>query len=140
MHEDIERRLQNWGRWKHGAGAGGLGYAKVRVGLAGEQVDCDRDLGAVVPTINVEAEETDRAVLQLASELRATVEVYYVLGGSVAQKAQRLAVTEATVYARLRRVRYLVSVWLSEQALVRQRERERMGWKPVAPPSPWGEF
>lgn len=116
MHEDIERRLQNWGRWKHGAGAGGLGYAKVRVGLAAEHVDCDRDLGAVVPTINVEAEETDRAVQALASELRATCEVVYVLGGGMADKAHRLAVAEATVYARLKRARYNVSAWLSERA------------------------
>lgn len=120
VHEDIERRLQNWGRWKHGAGAGGLGYAKVRIGI--DVVDCDRDLDSVVPTINVEAEVTDRAVQSLQSELRATVEVYYVANGGMAAKARRLAVTEATIYARLRRARYLVSVWLSEHASKRRGE------------------
>lgn len=124
VHEDIERRLQNWGRWKHGAGAGGLGYAKVRVGA--EVVDCDRELDSVVPTINVEAEETDRAVQALASELRATVEVVYVLGGGMADKARRLAVAEATVYARLKRARYVVSCWLSEHASARRAQLGRL--------------
>lgn len=113
MLEDIERRLQNWGRWKHGAGAGGLGYA--RVNLMEPTVDCDRDVDTVVPTNEVEAEQTDRVVMTLASELRATVEVYYVLGGTVARKAQRLAVAEATVYARVKKAKVQVSRKLSEE-------------------------
>ena len=124
MHEDIERRLQNWGRWKHGAGAGGLGYAKVSFEV--EVVDCDRELESVVPTINVEAEVTDRAIMTLASELRATVEVVYVLGGTMAAKARRLACTERTIYGRVERAKRNISHWLSEQAEVRERERQRV--------------
>jgi DNA-directed RNA polymerase specialized sigma24 family protein len=124
MLEDIERRLQNWGRWKHGAGAGGLGYAKVT--FSAEVVDCDRDLESVVPTINVEAEVTDRAIMTLPSEVRATVEVVYVLGGTMAAKARRLACTEATIYSRLQRARRNISHWLIEQTEARERERQRV--------------
>lgn len=137
LHEDMERRLQNWGRWKHGAGAGGLGYAKVN--FAADVVDCDRVDEAVVPTINVEAEETDRAIMTLASELRATVEVVYVLGGGMAAKARRLACTERTVRARLVRARSAISHWLSEQAEARQRQRQRVEAL-MASARPRGEF
>lgn len=137
MQDDIERRLQNWGRWKHGAGAGGLGYAKVSFGV--EVVDCDRELEAVVPTINCEAEETDRAIATLPSELRATVELVYVLGGTVVAKAKRLACTERTVYSRLEKARRFISRWLSEQAEVRQVERQRV-MTATAQARPRGEF
>ncbi len=124
LHEDVDRRLQNWGRWKHGAGAGGLGYAKVQMGAP--MVDCDRYPESTVPTSNVEAEETDRAVMTLASELRATVEVYYVMGGGMADKAKRLAVQESTIYSRLHKARQKINNWLSDKLVAREAERKRV--------------
>jgi hypothetical protein len=117
--EDIERRLLNWARWKHGAGAGGLGYASVNyMALTGE----DRDQGAepVIPTFDCEASETDGAVMALPSELRATVEVVYVLGGGMAAKARRLAVTEVTVWARVARAHPLIEAWVYDRAAKRR--------------------
>nr|WP_316642870.1 hypothetical protein [uncultured Roseateles sp.] len=119
----MERRLQNWGRWKHGAGAGGLGYAKVRMG---EPVVDGGDLpDAIIPTVNCEAEETDQAIWSLSSELRATIEVYYVQGGSIARKAKLLAVAEPTIHSRLRRARPLIERWVTEKHQQRRAERER---------------
>lgn len=122
--EEIERRLLNWGRWRHGAGAGGLGYARVNYS---ELLATDREnyQEAVIPTIDCEAEVTERAVQALASELRATVEVYYVLGGGLAAKARRLAVAEATVKQRVWRSHRLIQTWLAarEREAIAQRDR-----------------
>ena len=118
--DDIDRRLQNWGRWKHGAGAGGLGYARVRSMM---RVDGGEHAGPVVPTNDCEAQDTDDAVMSLASELRATIEVYYVLGGGMGDKAIRLACTEATIRNRLARAHPLIQSYLSELAGRRQRTR-----------------
>ena len=75
--EDIERRLQNWARWKLGATHSGLGYASMRWD-GGIRTPGNRK--SIVTTIDCEAEETDRAVMVLASNLRATVEVEYLQG------------------------------------------------------------
>lgn len=122
--EDIERRLLNWARWKHGAGAGGLGYA--RVNLQAPAVDGDDYAEARVPTDDCEATETDAAVMSLASELRATVEVVYVLGGAMAAKARRLCVSEATIKTRIWRSHVVIQSWLSDKALERRQQRERV--------------
>lgn len=61
MARDIEmdRRLQNWARWRVGMSYGGLGYASV---CYEDVVDKSRnDAQAKIPTLSVEAEETDRA-------------------------------------------------------------------------------
>jgi hypothetical protein len=121
--EDMERRLQNWARWKFGAGAGALGYARVNpatvLGADRSQIDEAR-----IPTVDCEAEETNQAIVQLPSELRATVEVVYVGAGSMAQKARRLAVTPATVDQRVWRAHRLIQSWLADKALQRRRVRE----------------
>lgn len=122
--EDIERRLLNWGRWKHGAGAGGLGYASVNLMDAG--ADRDNFQEAIIPTIDCEAQETDAAVMALPSELRATMEVVYVLGGGMPQKARRLAVTESTIKARIWRAHPLIQSWLADKAQQRRSQRENL--------------
>lgn len=118
--EDIDRRLQNWGRWKHGAGAGGLGYARVRSMM---RVDGGEHVGPIVPTNDCEAQDTDDAVMALPSELRATIEVYYVLGGGMAEKASRLACTEPTIRNRIARAHPLIQSFLSDLAGRRQQGR-----------------
>ncbi|MBB2485418.1 hypothetical protein H5407_09280 [Mitsuaria sp. WAJ17] len=136
--EEIERRLLNWGRWRHGAGAGGLGYARV---VYTEVLATDRDnyQEAVIPTVDCEAEVTERAVQALASELRATVEVYYVLGGGLAAKARRLAVAEATVKSRIDRSHRIIQAWLAERERGQLEQRRRVELLTQAA-RPKGEF
>lgn len=121
--EDIERRLQNWARWKVGGSAGGLGYASVN--LAG---DTSRALyrEARIPTDDCEAEETDRAVASLDSELRRTVEVVYLDGGGTKRKADLLNCTESTIKSRIWRAHRQLSCWLTERQRERQAERARV--------------
>lgn len=123
--DDMERRLENWARWRQGAGLGGLGYASSNM-LAAMGGDRGGYREATVPTVDCEGAETDRAVMTLASELRATVEVYYLQPWSMAEKARRLAVTEATVRNRLGRAHGLLSSWLADQAQQRRAERARV--------------
>lgn len=122
--EEIDRRLHNWARWKCSPGTmSSLGYATIDYtrwsGRAGTQ-------DARIPTLACEAEETDRGVLALPSELRATVEVYYLHGGGMKQKARKLCCTEAAIYHRLDRAHRKLQQWLAELAERRQAERERV--------------
>lgn len=121
--EDIERRLLNWARWKGGAGQGGLGFAGVNMDSGGGS---DGYREAVIPTMDCEAEETDRAVMSLASELRATVELVYRGRGTMAEKARRLCITEAGVYRRIDQAHARIQQWLADLAQVRKHQRERM--------------
>lgn len=121
--EDIERRLQNWARWKLGATRSGLGYASMRWG-GGIPTQGNRE--SVVPTIDCEAEETDRAVMALESRLRATVEVEYLQGWSLRRKAQHLACSEPTVKSRIWQAHRHLSQWLADKAQQARVERERV--------------
>lgn len=121
--EDIERRLLNWARWRHGAGSGGLGYATVNLAAEGGR---DNFREAVIPTIDCEAEETDQAVLALSSELRATVEAVYLQGGTMAAKSRRLCCSEPTIYSRIDQAHRRIQSWLAERDRVRREQRARL--------------
>lgn len=121
--EDIERRLLNWVRWKFGATSGGLGYAAVRYGASTASAGYRE---AVIPTIDCEAEETDRAVMALDSPLRATVEVVYLRNEPMRRKAARLCCSEATVKARVWEAHRCVSRWLADKAQVRREGAQRL--------------
>ena len=121
--EEIERRLLNWARWKCGPRIGGLGYASVNLT---EWTRDDDEAKAKIPTLDCEAEETDRAVLSLESELRATVEAVYLFGGGMRAKAERLCCSEATIKSRVWRAHRKIADWITEQQHARQRERERV--------------
>jgi hypothetical protein len=121
--EDIERRLQNWARWKLGAVHSGLGYAAMR--WAGGVVTPGRR-ESVIPTIDCEAEETDRAVQALEPRLRVTVEVEYLQGCSLRRKAQQLSCSEPAVKARIWQAHRQLSHWLAEKNMAAQRERDRV--------------
>jgi hypothetical protein len=121
--EDIERRLQNWARWKHGAVHSGLGYASMRWTAA----PITRGLReSIIPTIDCEAEETDRAVQALEPRLRATVEVEYLQGCSLRKKAQQLACSEPAVKARIWQAHRQLSHWLADKAQQARVERDRV--------------
>lgn len=122
--EDIERRLLNWTRWKAGAGVGGLGYASVNMlaALGGSSRGPHDPIP--IPTMAIEAEETDRAVMALPSELRRTVELVYLGRGGVADHARALAVPVATVRTRVCRAHKAISNWLADLAQSREACRE----------------
>lgn len=127
--EDIERRLQNWARRKLGATRSGLGYASMRWD-GGIPTPGNRE--SIVPTIDCEAEETDRAVMALESRLRATAEVEYLQGWSLRRKAQHLACSEPTVKARVWQAHRQLSRWLSEKAHAARAERQRVKYLQIA--------
>jgi hypothetical protein len=122
--EDIERRLLNWARWKAGGRSGGLGYSAINLQAAVVGGGRDGYREATIPTNDCEADETDQAVLALPSELRRTVEVVYVEGGGMAQKARRLCCAEPTVHARIDQAHRKISRWLADQDASRKAQRE----------------
>jgi len=134
--DDIERRLQNWARWKTSSGGGSLGYARVQLAS-----DTSREgyREARIPTLDCEAEETDRAVLALPSELRRTVELYYLGGGPMRRKAEILCCTERAVHARIERAHQVIQSWVQDLERARRQERARVAWL-NAKSRPTGEF
>jgi DNA-directed RNA polymerase specialized sigma24 family protein len=122
--EDIHRRLLNWARWRSCRGTGGLGYSGVDLTLANAGRDGYAE--ATVPILDIEAEETAQGLLSLPSELRATVELYYLGTGTMKDKAKRLCCAEATVYARIDQAHYQLQSWLSGKAHAQREQRDRV--------------
>ena len=121
--DDVERRLLNWVRWRAGSGSGGMGFARSDM-AAGPGRDGYRE--SVIPTVDCEAEETDRAVMALPSELRATVESFYLGRGTILDKANRLCCRVPTVYARIDRAHRVMQAWLADLVAARKAQRERV--------------
>lgn len=121
MLDDVDRRLQQWARWVAGGNAGGLGYASISYdGLRGASGE-----GPVIPTIAVEASADHDDVMRLPSELRRTVEVYY-LGTTTnrAAIAAELACSVSTVDARLSRAHLLLRDAFAERSRRDHQRRE----------------
>lgn len=123
--EDMDRRLDNWARWRAGGRAGGLGFAAVNT-LAALGGDRGRYREATIPTVDCEGAETDIAVRALPVELVRTIEVHYLSGLGVAAQAVKLGVTPATVRVRLCRSHGLLQTWFADQAQQRRAQRERV--------------
>jgi len=122
---DIERRLQNWARWRLGGLRSVLGYASVD--LSDPTAGCDAwDAQPVIPTLDCEASEMQSAVMALDSVLRATVEAVYLGPGGMRQKARRLCCSEATIHARIDRAHRVISAWMTDRAAQARVERERV--------------
>lgn len=119
MLDDVDRRLQQWARWVVGGGAGGLGYASLNWESLGGRTGGE----AVIPTVAVEASADHDDVMRLPSELRRTVEVYY-LGPTTSRVvlAAKLCCSTATVDARLTRAHRLLRDAFGERA---RRDGER---------------
>jgi hypothetical protein len=122
-NEEMERRLQNWARWRCGAGMGGLGYSSAN--LTG-MPSGDRGRESVIPTDSCEAEVTQQGVMRLESELRRTVEVYYLSAHGTARRAQLLCITEAGMYRRVERAHRALEAWLVERERVAREQRQRV--------------
>lgn len=123
----VEQRLQNWARCKLMRGSGVLGYAAVDLTKLAD-ADSGRDgyITASIPVSEIEASDTDQAVLRLPSELRATVEMVYVDDGTLKTKCARLCVTESTLHRRVEQAhRHLAEHWTARKA-AQQAERARL--------------
>lgn len=121
---DIERGLLNWARWRAQMQDGGGNFA--RVDFTTERVDGGGwDTPSPIPTNDAEAELYDKAVRALASELRQAVEMVYIKGGGMRDKARRLGVSEATVYLRIDKAHLAISGWLSEHKRAQDEQRRR---------------
>lgn len=123
-NEELERRCLNWARWKDGVGQGGLGWAVVYLSSAGSGRDGYRE--AKVPTLDVEAEQTDRAIQSLESHLRRTVEVYYLGTGSMEERCRHLQVSRPTIYTRIDQAHEALAAWLRDVEARARHERERV--------------
>jgi hypothetical protein len=122
--EDIERRLQNWARWKHGAGSGGLGFSAGGGTFGGGSGSRYRE--AVVPTSDCEASDTDLAVNDLEARLRLTVCQVYLTGDSPAIDAAMLGCTESAVKARIWQAHARIEAWFTGREAARRAERDRV--------------
>lgn len=122
---DIERRLQNWGRWRASMGSTVGNFSGVD--LTEERVDGGGyDAPMVVPILEAEAQVTEAAVQALEPGHCAAVHAVYVAGGSMEKKAQRLGVSVPTVYARIDLAHRRISVWLAERATAQREQRYRV--------------
>lgn len=122
---DIERRLQNWARWRSSMGVGMGSYA--RVDMTEERVDGGGyDTPLTIPISDDEAQRTDRAVQSLEGDLRDAVMAVYVDGGQMRKKASRLGVSEATVYLRVDQAHKRLAAWFTAEAQSHRDHRARM--------------
>lgn len=121
----IERRLLNWARWKLNSGSGPLGYAGVDLSNPTPEVR-DPYTEAPIPTLGVEASETDDAVQRLPSELKATVLEYYTGKGGLNDHLRRLVCAKATMYARLERADRLLAEHFNARDDKARSERKRL--------------
>jgi DNA-directed RNA polymerase specialized sigma24 family protein len=120
----MERRLNNWARWRLSQGRGALGFAHVDLSKF-EELQSPHD-GPAIPTWSVEASETDDAVMKLPSELRRTVEIHYLGAGSQPKKAAQLCVTERTMRLRIQRAHQLLGGHFASKADKARAEQARV--------------
>lgn len=122
--EDIDRRLKDWASYRNEQLRGGLGYARANV--EAERVDGEGwDTPLPIPSSQAEIDQTEKAVMALPSELRATVEAVYISQRSYREIAARLCVAEPTVHARVWQAHRKLRAWFNEQADERARRRAR---------------
>jgi len=96
---------------------------------------------AAIPTMDVEAEETDQGINVLESQQRLAVYAGYLDPGSARDKASRLGCAESTLFARIEAAHYCLASWLSGKAREARERRQRVqalqqAARPVAPPMP----
>lgn len=118
-----EQRLINWGRWKAGQGAGGLGFSATNWD-AFDGGDRYGTSAAVMP--DGDDAITDQAVSSLSPELQEALAMQYISGGTHEAKAARLSIHERTFRTRVDNGHRGVSAWLAERARRGQEERDRV--------------
>lgn len=122
----IQQRLENWALWKVRDDTGALGYATRSV-LASDVWSRGSYNGMLIPVIEQEAEETNRAIESLRlkrGHLFKTLELYYVKGLGILGTARAMMRAESTIKAQLEQADHAIAEWLDEQ--VNERERARV--------------
>lgn len=118
MSEYMDGRLQRWAKWVSRDGlTRGLWFARcafARMSGGGSH--------GVDPDVDVEAEETDRAVRELPEDLRGAVTSYYLGRGTVAQRARDCGCGERTLYDRVERAKVRMT------AIVGELQQARRAW------------
>ena len=123
MIDWIDRRLHNWARHHEGSLIGGLGYATVNLqAVGGSSGQCE----VVIPTNQIEAEETEVAVRKLPRELQRTVELYYRRTASRKELASLLGCSLPTVDSRLSRAHRLLADMFNEEEAAQARIRAEL--------------
>ena len=121
--EEMDRRLQNWARWRAFREDGG----RVATCSFGERVDGDGwDAQQVIPTSDAEAEETQHGVARMDTNVRRAVEAWYLGGGGVAQRCRRADCSETTLRERVAHGQRQLGQWLADKREAARRERQRV--------------
>jgi hypothetical protein len=115
-NHDMERRLLNWVRWLDGSGGIGLGFGVTHPMWQGVRVDGQHACESFIPTNSIEAEETNRAVLDLSIDLQDTVRSYYVGSLPLRVQAQNLGCGVSTIHNRIEQAHTRMAAWLTERA------------------------
>lgn len=116
--DHIKRRLDNWAMWKERGTSGGLGFATRSI-LLSETWSRGSYNGMIIPVMEAEAEETDKAVqaLKLARpQLYVTIECIYLRDLGIKATAQRTQRAESTIKAQLGQADHAVAGWLNDRA------------------------
>lgn len=124
--EHIKRRLANWALWKVRGDSGGLGFA-TRSSFLRDTWSESTYNGALVPVLELEAEETDQAVESLRDtreQIYWSLQAIYIDGVGIKEAARRLCKAESTVKAHLEQGDQAIADWLAVQAEQRQRKRD----------------
>lgn len=119
----VEERLQNWALWWLGR-RGELGYGSSNPLGAGGGGGYRE---ATVPIMDAEASNTDEAIGRLSPPgLALTVREFYAGAGGIADKAQRLACSEATIHRRVEQAHAQLAEDFRGQRERAQAERARV--------------
>jgi DNA-directed RNA polymerase specialized sigma24 family protein len=124
--EDIDRRLNNWARWRASMNAGAGGNFAT-CDMTQERVDGGGyDAPMVVPVLDDEAQVTELAVQALDVGQRDAVFAFYVSSGGAEQRARRIGVAVPTMYARVDLAHKRLQIWLAERAQMQREQRSRL--------------
>lgn len=122
--EWVRQRLEEWSRWCMQKDSGGLGYpsqsAFARLGGKGSRAE------SVVPTINIQASETNDAVdsLKVAQpHLFDVLTMIYAKGLPRHIVAKRLCKAESTIKRNLEDADHAIAKWLGDRKELQDRVR-----------------
>lgn len=121
----IEERLQNWARWKIARTTGDTGHSARDLGAANG--GRSGYITAAVPIIEAEAAATDEAIERLDPPgLGLTVHRFYLDTGGHVEKAARLCISVATMYARIDRAHQQLAEHFRARQERQRQERARI--------------
>lgn len=121
-------RMENWAAWRVRQHAGAGRYASVNLAEAATPKATDPYADAPVRPHEEDAWEVDAAlrVVLIVSELRATIECYYLSRYTEDEKLRRLNIAKRTLHDRLDRVDHLLVRYFGEKAAQAREARSRL--------------